>query len=287
MRAFDTILIVDWSGGNDRGARPKRDAIWSAAIRDGRAEEPLYHRNRTVAGEYLVTFFATEIAAGRRVFAGFDFPFGYPDGFAERVTGSADPLVLWDWFAAHLEDAPAANNRFALAGRLNALFPGTGPFWFNGLKEDVPGLPRKGGERADHGLPERRRCEMRSKGAFTCWQMGGAGAVGSQAMTGMAALSRLRARFPGRVAVWPFEPLDKPVAFVEVWPSLYADEVRDATGPGEIKDAVQVRTLAARVHAMQQRGCLAAALAGVPAGARREEGWILGLALDRAESEAA
>lgn len=287
MSAFDTIVIVDWSGGNDRGATPKKDAIWSAVIRDGRAEASVYHRNRAVAGNWLVDLFADELAAGRRVFAGFDFPFGYPQGFATRVTGSSDPLVLWDWFAAYLEDAPKRNNRFDLAGGLNALFPGTGPFWFNGLPKDIPGLPRKGRDRQGHGIPERRLCEMRARGAFSCWQMGGAGAVGSQVMTGMATLSRLRARFPGKIAVWPFQPLDAPIALVEVWPSLFADDVRRAAGPGDIRDAVQVRTLAARIDRIQARGRLTTALAEVPGAACREEGWIFGLGAGKAEREAA
>ena len=281
MIRFDTIVITDWSGGNDRGARPKKDAIWSAVVRNGRAAPSVYHRNRGAAETWLAGLFAAEIAAGRRVFAGFDFPFGYPEGFAARITGSADPLLLWDWFAQHLEDAPKGNNRFHLAGRINARFPGTGPFWFNGSTEDIPDLPRKGNARRDHGMAERRLCETFAKGAFTCWQMGGAGAVGSQVMTGMATLSRLRARFPGKVAVWPFQPLDAPIALIEVWPSLHADAVRAATRPGDIKDEVQVRTLAARIAAMQDRGSLVDTLSDVPHAARGEEGWIFCLPGDR------
>ena len=34
---FDTVLIVDWSGGNDRGTRPKKDAIWTGIARAGLA----------------------------------------------------------------------------------------------------------------------------------------------------------------------------------------------------------------------------------------------------------
>lgn len=229
MTGFDTIVVTDWSGGNDRGAKPKQDAIWSAVVRDGRPEEPVYHRNRSVAEDWLVGLFADELAAERRVIAGFDFPFGYPEGFAARVTGSHDPLALWDWFAAHLEDAPKRNNRFHLAGRLNALCPGIGPFWFNGLAVDIPGM----------------------------------------------------------ISVWPFQPLDAPIALVEVWPSLHAEDVRAAMGPGGIKDEVQVRTLAARIAAMQARGDLAPALAKVPDAACREEGWIFGLGPGKAEGVAA
>lgn len=277
MKAFDTIAIIDWSGGNDTGPRPRKDAIWAAVIRDGRSGPSTYLRNRTEAENWLAHLFEAEITAGRRVFAGFDFPFGYPSGFAERLTGRADPLAVWDWYAAHLHDTPKKNNRFALAARINALFPGIGPFWFNGSATDLPDLPRKGRARNGHGMEERRLCERHAKGAFTCWQMGGAGAVGSQVMTGMAVLARMRARLPGGIAVWPFQPLDTPVALVEVWPSLHADEVRAAGTPGSIRDEVQVRILAARIACLQQTDRLAPMLDAVPSAARREEGWIFGL----------
>ena len=195
----------------------------------GRRPKPPICVTGSEAFDWLAGTLAGEIAAGRRVLAGFDFPFGYPAGFAAAVTGSADPLRLWDWFAAELEDAPKANNRFALAARINAMLPGVGPFWFNGGLEEFAHLPRKGTARDTlHGLPERRLADRRAKGAFTCWQMGGAGAVGSQVMTGMAVLARLRARFGDAVAVWPFEAREAPVVLAEVWPSLLKDEVRAA-----------------------------------------------------------
>lgn len=274
---FDTIAVIDWSGGNDTGPRPRKDAIWAAVVRGSGAEEPVYLRNRDLAESWLATLVSDELAAGRRLLAGFDFPFGYPSGFAARVTGSADPLSLWDWYAAALADSPAGNNRFHLAARLNRLFPGAGPFWFNGLRTDIVDLPRRGTDRAGHGMTERRLCDSLAKGAFTCWQMGGAGAVGGQVMTGMARLARLRATFPGQIAVWPFEPLHRPVALVEVWPSLFADEVRAAMRPGEIRDRAQVRVVAARLAQLQSGGHLEAMLADVPTAARQEEGWIFGL----------
>lgn len=274
---FDTIVIVDWSGGEDSGPRPRKDAIWAAAVRDGIAEEPVYLRNRDMAEDWLSRLFRAELEAGRRVFAGFDFPFGYPAGFTARVTAHANPLSLWDWFAAELEEGPKGNNRFHLAARLNGLYPGAGPFWFNGLKADLAGLPRKGQERAGHGAKERRLCETFAPGAFTCWQMGGAGAVGGQVMTGMARLSRLRAVFSGQIAVWPFEPLDRPIAFIEVWPSLYTDAVRAEAAPGEIRDRAQVRVVAGIVAAMAAGGALGTVLDAVPEAARAEEGWIFGV----------
>jgi molybdopterin molybdotransferase len=277
VRRFDSVLIVDWSSGNDTGPRPRADAVWTALARaDGRVAPPVYHRNRQAAEAAIAALLADELAAGRRVLAGFDFPFGYPAGFAARVTGRADPLALWDRYAAELSDTPRRNDRFALAARLNGLWPGEGPFWFNGLKADLPGLPRRKPVWRSDWPAERRLAEARAPRAFPLWQMGGAGAVGGQAMTGMAALSRLRARFCAAVAVWPFQPLEAPVALVEVWPSLFAPEIAAVRQPGEVKDAAQVRVLAARIARMQSDGVLAAALAAPPA-AVAEEGWILGL----------
>lgn len=275
---FDTFLVIDWSGGNDTGRRPRKDAIWAAVARPGDPLVPgVYLRNREIALAWLDDLLGAETRAGRRVLAGFDFPFGYPRGFAERLTGRTDPLAVWGWMAENVEDTPRGNNRFDLAGRINALFPGIGPFWFNGTPRDVPGLPRKGRERRDHGMSERRAVEELAKGSFTCWQMGGAGAVGSQVMTGMAVLERLRRAHPGRVAVWPFERLDRPVAFVEVWPSLADEAVRAAMGPGLVKDSVQVRVLARALARMQAQGTLGDALDAAPDHAQREEGWIFGV----------
>lgn len=270
---FDTVLMVDWSGGNDRGLTPKKDAIWLCAGGPEGVEEPLYLRNRQVAEAALRDRLATERAQGRRVLLGFDFPFGYPAGFLAAL-GLASVFDLWAHYDQALEDSPRGNNRFALADAMNARLPGPGPFWFNALRDELPHLPRK---KPPHAFPfaERRLAETRATGAFTCWQMGGAGAVGSQAITGMALLSRLRRDFP--VSVWPFEPLAQPIAMVEIWPGLVNSAVRAALHPGAIKDAVQVRVMVETVLAMQHAGRLAPALAAVPDSARAEEGWIFGL----------
>jgi molybdopterin molybdotransferase len=261
--------VIDWSGGNDTGPRPRRDAIWAGAVIGGTEIDPVYIRNRDAARDWIAGLIASELAANRRLFVGFDFPFGYPEGFSAAVTGSADPLRLWDWFAANLTDTPRGNTRFALAGWLNTRFPGVGPFWFNGTAHDIPDLPRKGRDRKGHGLPERRRAETLAKGAFPCWQMGGAGAVGGQVMTGMAQLARLRAAFPEQIAVWPFEPQDRPVSFVEIWPSLIASAVREAADP--IRDRAQVRLLSRALSRLPPERLAAMMEVNAP-----EEGWILG-----------
>ncbi|WP_227267759.1 molybdopterin-binding protein [Roseobacter weihaiensis] len=268
--------MVDWSGGNDRGLRPKKDAIWACVARAGRAEEPQYLRNRQVAEDWLAKLIAAERAAGRRVLAGFDFPFGYPQGFAGALTGKANPFALWDWFEARIKDAPDTNNRFDLAAEINLMFGGKGPFWANGLQNrDIEGLGRTKTDYANP-FPERRAAEKLAKGAFTCWQMAGAGAVGSQVFMGLPVLARLRRRFG--VRVWPFEPLSGDVAFVEIWPSLTL-----GAGPeGRIKDAWQVEEVARTVSSLSPEKLQVMLTVEAP-----EEGWIFGLGHEDALRHAA
>jgi molybdopterin molybdotransferase len=268
---FDTFAMLDWSGGNDTGPQPCRDAIWLGVNRDGVDEAPRYLRNRAEAEAALVALIETEIAAGRRLLIGVDFPFGFPAGFARGLTGCDNPFAVWDWLETVIEDAPQGNNRFDVAGEINGRFPGVGPFWFNGVKREIDGLPRKDTREA-HGMVERRAAEARAAGAFTCWQMGGAGAVGGQVLTGLPVLNRLRRRFYGQVSVWPFEVLDKPVALVEVWPGLINPAVKRAEAQGGIRDAHQVRLMARALARMSPDRLTEMLAVDAP-----EEGWILGL----------
>lgn len=261
---FDTFVIVDWSGGNDRGAKPKADAIWACIA----GQEPLYFRNRNLVEIWLANLFKTELAAGRRVLAGFDFPFGYPEGFAKSLTGSNDPLALWAWFAERVVDGPDGNNRFDIAAGINADLEGVGPFWGNGLARDITHLPRKGTERTNQSFAEKRAVETLAKGSFSCWQLSGSGAVGSQTIMGLPVLDRLREKFDGKIAVWPFEPLTRPIAFVEIWPSLFAGKAPES----EIKDAHQVRVTANHFASLGTEQ-----LADLLAVDAKQEGWILGV----------
>lgn len=268
MRDWDRVIMVDWSGGNETGPSPKADAIWSASARAGVPEAPIYHRSRQVVEAWLRNEIAQAVTKAERLMIGFDFPFGYPAGFASAVTGQTDPFALWAYLAERIEDAPKQNNRFDVAGHLNALFPGTGPFWGNGLKRDIEHLPRKGKVRTGHGMTERRVAEDRAKGAFALWQLSGAGAVGSQALMGLPVLNRLRTEFVDELRIWPFEPLDASVAFVEIWPSLIVGQAPK----GWIKDAWQVSEVARMVSALSSDDLRQMLDVDAP-----EEGWILGL----------
>jgi hypothetical protein len=270
---FDTIMTVDWSGGNQKSITPCADAIWASVWQYGTHNYPLYFRNRQLFEVWFRALLTEERTLGRRVLVGFDFAFGYPAGFAKAVTGKDEPFAIWEWFDDHITDTPTSNNRFYLAGQLNAKFDGVGPFWGNGTQDDVVGLPRKGKDRTCTAFAEKRMVETKTKGAFSVWQLAGAGAVGSQVMMGLPVLQRLRTKFENQISVWPFEPLDKPIAFVEIWPSLFKQQIKDGPYAHWITDAAQVHVttaMIANMDAAKLRQTL-----DVPA---TSEGWIFGVA---------
>ncbi len=267
---FDRVIMVDWSGGNDRGPRPVKDAIWACVAAHGAAEAPVYLRNRKLAEAWITDTLTDLRAAGHRVLIGFDLCFAYPKGFAAQLIGSEDTLALWDWFEEHVQDSPTANNRFDLAAEINARFPGTGPFWFNGLQRDIEHLPRKGNDRTDdHELPEKRAADLAIPGSFSPWQLAGAGAVGGQVIMGLPMLSRLRRAFGVDLCVWPFEAPDAQIVLAETYFSLLPDLV--AADPHTIRDASQTSLFARAFSALPPDQM--ARLMAVDA---TPEGWVLG-----------
>ncbi|GAB5437931.1 hypothetical protein [Falsiruegeria mediterranea] len=277
MRPFDTVLMVDWSAGQRRPVKPTKDAIWIGIARAGTSDEPIYCRNRREAEAWLAEFFDAETAAGRRVFAGFDFPFGYPKGFARRVTGSNDPFALWDWLETRIEDDDRGNNnRFDVAQQINHLFDGPGPFWGKPHKDRWPDIPY-----VKKGIPfdqvaERRAADLEAKAASSCFQLFYNPTVGSQILMGLPVLARLRRR--GDVAVWPFEGChDAGVVLAEVWPGLIEPAVKQemqGASTQEIRDRVQVRLLSRAISLLEIKE-FDTLMTQVPDVAK-EEAWIFG-----------
>jgi len=273
MSVFDIVVMVDWSARSTPSPRkPTKDAIF-IAVAEGGAVELRYCRTRAQAMADIGALLERALEARKRVLAGFDFPFGYPEGFAEAVTGRADVFALWAWLAARIEDADDnGNNRFDAAEALNRMFPGVGPFWGCPAGRATPDLPMRGTLRHGHGWPERRLVEQQMIRAQPVWKLFTTGSVGSQALLGIARLQALREQFGAAVAVRPFEARAAPILLAEIYPSMLDAEVRQRQAPGEILDAAQVRVMAQ-------------AFAGLPADrledmlreGDREEGWILGL----------
>ncbi|MEY8839582.1 molybdopterin molybdenumtransferase MoeA, partial [Cribrihabitans sp. XS_ASV171] len=277
VSGFDTILVIDWSAARRAPPTPRKDAIWIGIARDGSAEDPIYCRGRHEAERWLAECFRTEQDAGRRVLAAFDFPFGYPRGFARRVTGSDDPLKLWDWLEARVSDSPEGeNNRFDVASEINRLFDTRGPFWGKPFEDRWPDIPyRKAGIPYDD-IAERRAADLAAKASSSCFQLFFNPTVGSQVLTGLPVLARLRRHT--QAAVWPFEPWhDAGLVLAEIWPGLIEQAVKAElaqSGAAEIRDRVQVRLLAQALARLESAE-LARMMEDIPEVAK-EEAWILG-----------
>lgn len=271
---FARVIVLDWSAANV--PRRGKDSIWIGEA--GRsAAPPVNPPTRAAAQAYLAARIAAALAAGERLLIGADFPFGYPSGFSEMITGQPGALPLWAWLATHLTDTDTnASNRFRLAAGINARLPGIGPFWGRPAGLDLPGLPARGTERHGHGLPEWRQADRLARGAQSVWKLFTTGSVGSQALTGIPRLEALRHAFPGQIAVWPFEPASRaPVLLAEVFPSLINARVAAATGYA-CKDAAQVDLLARALHRLGD-GIAPLLQPDAPPQVLQDEGWILGL----------
>jgi molybdopterin molybdotransferase len=285
-RLFDTVLIVDWSARSEPSpAAPTSDAIWIGGAGPG-TDEPLYFRTRAQAEGYIAEFLAAALGEGRRVLVGFDFPFGFPRGFARALTGEGDALALWAHMAAAIEDgADNRNSRYAFAAATNRRFSGNGPFWGRPANVAVPAVPETKEDRSFGGFAEFRTTDKVARGARSVWQLAYAGSVGSQALLGIPAVHRLRTdpRLASHIAVWPFDsglqPPDVPLVLAEVYPSLLGEAVRAAGDP--MRDRAQV-SVAARAYAeLDAAGALTGLFSPNPPiedkqAVTREEGWILG-----------
>jgi len=277
VRGFDSFLVADWSAGKRASVRPSKDSIWLGIVRAGEELEPVYCRSRQDAEAWIATFIEEEREAGRRLLATFDFPFGYPKGFAVKVAGSDDPLDLWDWLEARIEDDErGVNNRYDVADAINGMFKGPGPFWGKPNEHGWPGVPyRKSGIVYD-AIAERRACDLIAKASSSCFQLAFPPTVGGQILMGLPVLARLRRK--AGVAVWPFQHWQNaPVVLAEIWPGLIEQAVREATdaaGKDAIRDREQVRLLAralSRIPAADLHGMMD----DLPPDAK-EEAWILG-----------
>jgi len=285
-RLFDTHVVVDWSARNAPSpARPTKDAIFWAVVRDGAKPRVFYARTRAAARTRLVSLIRKEQAADRRLLIGFDFPFGYPRGVVQTLTGNADALALWDWIAKAVKDASDnTNNRFEVACLINKHFPGDGPMWGHPPGRVYDGLGPTKPAWSEGQPPERRLCEEREKGAKTLWQLAYAGAVGSQVLLGLPLLKTLRETTGAQV--WPFDTgLSAPTGstvLAEVYPSLLQAEAHADRQADEPLDAAQVRVCARALAGLDAQGKLAPLFAPELTEAEHkivaeEEAWILGL----------
>ncbi len=275
---FDSYIVVDWSANG----RPKtgKDSLWLACLQP---QQPLLLANpptRMAAMQLIESLLRAQTAQGYTTLAGFDFAFGYPAGLAQAMGADAGWQQVWRWIGDHLTDGPDnANNRFDMAAGMNALFTAEGPFWGNGLARDISGLPRRKPQGWGDSLPENLRFADRlAPAAQEVWKLSGAGSVGGQSLTGIAALERLRRRMA--LTIWPFEQVQRPrpatPVLAEVFPSLLPLD----TSLHPVRDAAQVIGLVQTLAAWDATGRLSDMLAApdrMPPQVRLSEAMILGL----------
>ncbi len=295
---FDTYVIVDWSAASE--PKTGRDSIWICR-HDRYGERVDNPPTRHAARELLADLLAQASARGERVLLGFDFPFGYPAGFAARLGLEGKPWrALWDEIGKLVEDQPNnRNNRFAVGAALNQRVSGKRfPFWGCPAKKasEFLGPCHHRGHTDDEPLQERRLIDEWMVGAQPCWKLAYTGSVGSQSLTGIPVVRALRndPRWAARARIWPFEtglalPADAGIVFAEVWPSWWRSEIRPDHGPPN--DKAQVRTVAEIFAARDRADELVAWFAGAPGLTNeerqiieREEAWTLGVTAPRQRS---
>jgi len=290
--SFDRAIMVDWSAAASIGpATPTKDRCWLAC-----ADRATPEASRPPA-EYFRTRHACmarvdELCAAcpGRVLVGFDFPLGYPEWVHDMQNNpGALPVAgeLCAWLAGHLTDScDGKTNRFEVAADINRRLhlQSGGPLWGRPVSTNAPGVTVC---RPPVVHPEFRLVEqaLQSEGRrpHSCFKLYTAGSVGSQMLTGLAALGRWRASGTGasrRVRLWPFETRwaahtgKTDVVVAEIWPSLYSTQHQ----PGPCRDAKQV--VAARNAIMKLADPFRAptgAGATVLAAALACEGWVLGV----------
>lgn len=273
-RLFDRYLAVDWSARSTPSpVQPHKDALWWAWATPDGALEIGYARTRHRCAATLLQLLRQWQADKLRVLAGFDFSFGYPAGFADAALSGTGPAWLrtWAYLAQHLRDSPRnTNNRFAVAAQLNARCgqAGPGPFWGCPPAQQGAVLSSK---RHPEGYPyplpkgslaRLRHTETEQPGVQSTWKLLGVGSVGSQSLTGIPVLYRLREALQPHLAIWPFETglgprptTTAPLVLAEIWPSQVP--LRPPEQPDEIHDRRQVRSTALHMVALDAQNALA------------------------------
>lgn len=295
-RLFSAYVIVDWSAAAKPTTGP--DSIWIGVLkRDIRfrmAFESFNPATRAEAEKRLNLILDDLKKRGERALLGFDFPLGFPRGFASalKLPGEAPWRAVWDQLDKMVKDkADNTNNRFGVGSEINRrLTGGPFPFWGCPPKDALTTLqPKRTRAHGPDDLPEFRHADLAAKGAASIWKLYYNGSVGGQAILGIPFIRRLKQTRGDGVRVWPFETGFKPlteadldgveVLVAEVYPSL----LKPQGAPGEVKDLIQVRTTAEHFARLDEAGKLAAlfgptkdAAADVVLDAEREEGWILG-----------
>ncbi len=314
MPLFDAYLMVDWSASSV--PKTGRDSIWAAWGRAGELSPPrtanLATRRR--ARHLAEALLSDAVERKLRVLVGFDFAYGYPQGFARclKIDEREAWRSVWSEITGAIHDdldgIPNKNDRFKAAADLNQRIGATsfvGPFWA------CPSEPEGGYLRFNRpdfqtvsealGLREYRKTELRlrEEGRPTiqsAWKLFTSGSVGGQALLGIPVVHALVEKFRNLSRVWPFETgftatpsPDRGPYFLhaEIWPGVLESPSSTLNDSGfSCRDEAQVSTLVDVLRGLDAENRLGALFApgavvdlSDPA-LCREEGWILGAGID-------
>ena len=185
-------IAVDWSGRKQGAARH----IWAAEVAAG--ELVCLSNGRTAP--QLADWLLDQASGGDQLAVGLDFAFSLPAWYL-RSLGVAGAPELWEAAAAKGESWLSACEA---------------PFW--GRKGASRPVDQEHFRRTEREVPPVGPGAIRPKSVF---QIGGAGAVGTGSIRGMALLARLRRE---GFSVWPFDPAGWP-RVVEIYPRLLTGPV--------------------------------------------------------------
>jgi len=188
-----SVIAIDWSG-----AKRVAGKLWLAEAHDGRLHRVVPLESREHAAAEVIRFCQRTPSA----VVGLDFAFSMPMWFLQdRQISTAVEL----WALAEVE-----GERW-----LRECMP---PFW---------GRPGKG----KPSLPAHYRSTETAVKAIngispkSCFQIGGAGAVGTGSIRGMPMLLRMHA---AGLSIWPFDPPTLPLV-VEIYPRLLTGAVNKSS----------------------------------------------------------
>jgi hypothetical protein len=297
---FDAYLMVDWSANNS----PKRgkDSIWYCFLERiaGTTQITTLENPPTRHLAYAqIHALLLDLAHRRRhTLVGFDFPYGYPRGFAQalKINSPSPWQAAWNLLSSRiLDDENNRSNRFEAAAELNAALSAQPfPFWGCPANKQQKYLSSKHRIRHQPGMLPEFRFTERHNGTGSpqpAWKLSYPGSVGSQALLGIPHVHRLRF-YPTLSAisqVWPFETgFQLTPRTHRAWQILQAEIYPSINtwppDPTECKDQAQVRGLAHYFAQQDETGHLATLFAP-PTGfsaaelhhITTEEGWILGV----------
>ena len=219
---FDGYIGIDWSG-----AKGRYSGIALAECRaDGSGPRLIAPEGARWTRSAVADYLGGRIAAGERLLAGFDFAFGFPwiagEGYlAKRVPHIADAFALWELIEQASGDVP---DHFAGPVVTHEAFAPS--YWQRGTQPE--------GWRNDKRLTETACGAATSTYPETVFKLIGAKQVGKAALAGIRTLRAIRLAAPAHVAVWPFEPADKPAVLAEIYPTLFRRQALGNTA--KIKD---------------------------------------------------